>query len=137
MPITRARAVLVAIFLTGFVLQAIAVVYTFSKGEILSKEVLALLARLLAVYSVPLAVILGGVFGQHKGGLRRASGFAFWLAAVLAGIWNLLLMWRTIAFSLASEDSVPELSAYLETISSAGSFLVAGALAYFFTKREG
>ena len=137
MPITRARVALVALFLGGFALQAAAVVYTYTKGEILSKEVLSLLVRLLAVYSVPLAVIFGGVFGQQDGGERRAPSFAFWLAAVLAGVWNVLLAWRTVAFTVAAEDSVPELAEYLEAVSSAGSFLVAGALAYFFTKKEG
>jgi ascorbate-specific PTS system EIIC-type component UlaA len=135
MSITRARVALVTVFLVGFVSQVLAIAATYLKGEILSKELLALLVKILAVYSVPFAVILGSVFGESKGGVRRASAFAFWLAVILAAIWNLLLAWRTLTFSLATEDSVPELSTYLETISSGGSFLVAGALAYFFAKR--
>jgi hypothetical protein len=58
----------------------------------------------------------------------------------LAGIWNLLLFWRCISFGAAafnpnSEDNIEHLSSYLQSISSASSFLVTGALAFFFAKK--
>jgi hypothetical protein len=58
------------------------------------------------------------------------------MAMTLAVLWNVLLAWRSISFSLATEDSIAGLIAYLDKIAGAGSFLVAGALAYFFVSEE-
>jgi hypothetical protein len=116
----------------------------YSEEAISNKDLSSLIIKLLSVYSVHLAVIFGGIFAQqrnvnHKGRSARAAGLAFWLAIVLAVIWNLLLVWRSVmfgmaAFDVSSEDNVGYLSNYIESIASAGSFLVAGALTFFFSK---
>jgi hypothetical protein len=140
---TRARAVLVSIFVGGLVIQAIAVIITYSKGAIAYEDLTNLLLKLLAIYSVHLGVIFGGIFAQQQDAQKKsqtAPKTAFWLAVVLASIWNLLLLWRGISFGMAafnpdSEDNVDRLSSYLQSISSASSFLVTGSLAFFFTKK--
>jgi hypothetical protein len=49
-------------------------------------------------------------------------------------MWNLLLAWRSISFSIAAQDSVSDLIKYLDSIASSSSFLVAGVLTFFFAK---
>lgn len=135
MSLTRARAFIVATFLAGLVLQLLAVSLTYVRSEIGAKDLLDLIIKLLSVYSVPLAVILGGVFGDLKTA-GRASRLPFWLAFILSLLWNLLLLWRSIAFFLATDDRASRLLGYLDAVSAASSFLVAGALAYFFTAKK-
>jgi hypothetical protein len=141
MTITKARNVLVAIFLASLVIQIGAVILTYTEGAIASKDLSTLLLKLLAVYSVHLAVIFGGIFAQQQDGQPvQTPTTAFWVAVVVAAIWNVLLIWRSIAFCAAAfninlNDNVLSLSTYIDDVSKAGSFLVAGALAFFFTKR--
>jgi len=95
-----------------------------------------LLLKLLAIYSVQLGVVLGGIFAQPKSPLADPAPWLVWTALLLVLIWNLLLVWRSLAFTLAGAetDSVADLIKYLDGVSSAGSFLVAGGLAFFFGK---
>jgi hypothetical protein len=90
--------------------------------------------KIVAVYSVHLTVILGGIFAQPKGPLEDPPAPLAWTAITLAVLWNVLLAWRSLAFSMASQDSAPELIKYLDGVGSSTSFLVTGALAFFFTK---
>jgi hypothetical protein len=142
MTYNRARGVLIAIFVIGLVAQVAAIALTYRAGAIASGDLLDLIKKLLAVYSVHLAVIFAGIFAQkQRARSARVSGTTFWLAAALALLWNLLLAWRTGVFAAAAydpegEDSVAQLSSYIEGVASASSFLVAGALAFFFTKKE-
>lgn len=145
MTVTRARVVLVSLFLISLIVQAVAIIITYSEEAISNKDLSSLITKLLSVYAVHLAVIFGGIFAQQrnasqKGRSARVPGLAFWLAIVLAVIWNLLLVWRSVVFGMAafdvsSEDNVGHLSNYMDTIASSGSFLVAGALTFFFSKR--
>ena len=62
-------------------------------------------------------------------------------ALVLAILWNVLLLWRFAAFCYAAyhpaaDDAADKLSAYVEQISKASSFLVDGALAFFFAGKS-
>jgi hypothetical protein len=128
----QARFGLFGTFLGFFCLQVFA--FLEIRQHMWPQDLQTLLLKLLAVYSVPLSVILGGIFGQSRKPLTNPSPAVAWTAIVLAVLWNLLLVWRSISFTLASVDSVSDLVEYLDAIASAGTFLVAGALAFFFTK---
>lgn len=132
----RARAMLVSIFLSGLVLQLFGLTLTYLSGEISAKDIGILTAKLLGIYSVQLAVILGGIFGQHKSPPHIASSLPFRIAFVLSVLWNLLLTWRTVAFYFAENDLATDLVSYLDLVSGASSFLVVGSLAYFFAKQD-
>jgi hypothetical protein len=144
MPLVRARQLLVGIFLCCMILECVCILTVYSKAAITSDDVATLLVRVLEIYSVPLAVILGGIFARppsptQTGIIESAHPTAFWVAVALAVVWNALLLWRGAAFSVAAfrpsiEDNVTLFISYLEVVSKAGLFLVAGALAYFFSK---
>lgn len=144
MTMTKTRLILIAMFVGSLMIQATAVIITYSRGAIADEDLTNLILKLLAIYSVHLGVIFGGIFAQHQDsqqGVQAAPGTAFWLAVVLAGIWNLLLVWRSVSFGVAafnpdSEDNVDRLSSYLQTISSGSAFLVTGSLAFFFAKKN-
>jgi hypothetical protein len=140
MRVMPARVVLITVFLVGLAVQSGAIIFSYSETAIASGDLTNLLTKLLAVYSVHLAVIFGGIFAQQQEGKSpQVPAMALWVAVALAVIWNLLLAWRSITFALAAtdpsrDDSVGRLMSYIETISSTSSFLVAGALSFFFTK---
>jgi len=142
MTVTRARVILVGIFLVSLVIQVGVVVATYVEGAIAAKDLSSLLPKLLAIYSVHLAVIFGGIFAQIRATKQvNVQPMPFWIATVVAALWNLLLLWRSVAFGVAGfnvniEDSVSSFSTYLDDASKASSFLVVGALAFFFTKRN-
>jgi hypothetical protein len=142
MTVVKSRVVLTSVFVLGLVVQVIAVMLAYSKGAIASGDLISLLTKLLAVYGVHFAVIIGGILAQHQNAQpAQVSTIAFCLAVALSLIWNVLLVWRSVLFGMAAydvntEDSVIRLLSYLESISSAGSWLVAGALAFFFTKQS-
>jgi hypothetical protein len=132
---TRSRIGLVTVFLAGFVIQAAAIISTSLREQITSRETQDLLLKLLAAYSVHLGVILGGIFGQAKTRTTRVSPAPFWLAFGLALLWNGLFVWRALAFALLPVDSVKAFATYMESMAASSSFLVAGALAYFFASK--
>lgn len=141
MTVAWARVVLVAIFLIGLAVQLVAVMVAYSKNFIAYGDLTNLLTKLLAVYSVHLAVIFGGIFAQQQNDQQvLVTATPFRLAVALAVGWNLLLMWRSVMFGMAAfdpekDDNVDRLSSYIENIASASSFLVTGALAFFFAKK--
>jgi len=137
MNIKTARILLTTVFLVAFLVQVGAVFYSLWQGTIYSVDLTSFLTKLLAIYSVHLTVILAGIFAQHQreGPYQMDSAAPFWLALSVASIWNLLLVVRTLGFAFGSRDSIDDLVTYLTTISSSGSFLVAGALTYCFSKR--
>ena len=143
MTITRARVFLVAIFVGSLAIQLATIIFTYTRGAIAYDDLTNALLKVLAIYSVHLALICGGIFAQYqngRAGAETAPAMAFWLAVILVGIWNMLLLWRCLSFGMAainpdSEDNVEKLLTYFQSISSASSFLVAGSLAFFFTKK--
>jgi hypothetical protein len=128
----QARFGLLAIFVSCLGVQLIA--FFVAGHKMWPEELQSLVVKILAVYSVHLTVILGGIFAQPKGPLENPSGSLAWTSIVLALLWNVLLIWRSVSFSMATHDSVGDLMKYLDGIASASSFLVTGALAFFFTK---
>jgi len=108
--------------------------FSLVRDRMWPEDLLALVLKLLGIYSVPLGIILGGIFAQPKGPLHDPPAGVAWAALLLAAIWNLPLVWRSISFGLAQQDSVGDLIKYLDSVASASSFLVAGVLAFFFAK---
>ena len=126
------RNILFAVFIGGLALQC-ATLYV-SRAAIWPEELSGSLLTLLKIYSVPLAVILGGTFARPRGGAGGASATVCWAAIILSVCWNVLLAARTTAFGLARENSISDLIKYLESISAGASFLIAGMLAFCFGK---
>jgi hypothetical protein len=138
MSIGRARLTLFLIFVISFLVQVVAIFYSLRRGTIYGDNVTSFVKGLLSIYSVHLGVVVAGSFAQIRttGPARTASKTPFWTALVLAGTWNALLAGRTLYFSLGSNDSIDDLMAYLTMLASGGSFLVAGALTYFFSHKS-
>jgi hypothetical protein len=143
MNLNRPRAILVMIFLAGVVISLASVFVTYAKAVIASGDVVSLLLKMLEIYAIPFAIILGGIFARPSAPeptpeeSQRTS--AFWVAACLAALWNCLILSRCLLFLHASfepqsGDNVQMFNSYLDEISKGSSFLVAGALSYFFAK---
>jgi WD40 repeat protein len=135
MMMRRAQYALLGIFTGSLAVNATA--FLSVSRSMWPEDLQQLLLTLLAVYSVPLAVILGGLFGRRRQPLRAPPPGLAWTAILLAMGWNSLLLWRSISFSVASQDSPAHVIAYMNSISAAASFLVAGMLTFFFTSRAG
>lgn len=135
MNLARARNILVATFLAGFAVQTLAVGVMWMRGAMYGDQLTRVLTSLLTVYSVPLGVIVGGVFAQET---RRPNQRHAVLAVALAGIWNLLLVARTLSVGPGGggTDPIVELTDYWSSVSSGGAFLIGGVLAYFFASQE-
>ena len=143
---TQARTRLVWTFVIGLSVQCIAVVAAFTARAIATSDLIDLFKQLLSIYSIHFAIILGSVFG--KGGvspqIRKAESdtvLAFRVAFALSVLWNLMLVWRTLqfgvhAFEPQSNDRSDLLVTYLDAVAGASSFLIAGALAFFFGKSQ-
>jgi hypothetical protein len=136
---SRARSWLEAIFIAGFVVQVAATILVYLERAISSIDLTNLVVQSLETYSVPMAVILGGIFATKRAssGSTESSILAFWTAAVVAIIWNSLLVWPYVqfgyeAFDLTAVDTAQNVSLYVDQIAKPSSFLVAGALTYFF-----
>jgi hypothetical protein len=132
MTMNRVRFGLLAIFGVGLSIQLVAFLAVSSK--MWPEDFQGLIVKLLGLYSVHFGVILGGMFAQPKGPLEDPPAPLAWSAIFLATLWNSLLVWRSLNFSAAAQDSATDVTKYMDAVSSAGSFLVAGMLAFFFTK---
>jgi hypothetical protein len=133
--LAAARFTLLAVFLAGLALGIAIIGTTYWRGAIYANHLQQLILAVLAIYSVPLATILGGIFGQRDDPDRPIASPAFAVALTVAAGWNLLLLARVMLFGLAGEDSVEDVIAYLDAVAAASSFLVVGALAFFFTRK--
>src|SRR6267142_1093545 len=115
----RARLALLWMFVGCLILQC--GVLFLDRSAVWPEDLVTSLLTLLKIYSVPLAVILGSLFARPRATTSASPGIC-WAALLLAACWNLLLVWRTVACGFATEDSVSDLTKYLEAVSSAGSF---------------
>lgn len=120
-------------------IHVLAIFVIFHAGAIYRDDLTSLLPKILAIYSIHFAVMLGGVFGRKDSTrAKQVPAGMFWMALTLILIWNLLLVWRSVSFTLAAfqigEDKISDYVSYLTTVSSSGAFLIVGALAYFFSK---
>ena len=135
MTLNQAKLGLIGIFVGSLLVQAIA--FFAVSRRMWPEDLQSLIIKLLAVYSVHLGVIAGGAFAQEKARPPRTSTVASAAALLMALVWNLLLVGRSLSFAFARQDSAADLIKYLETVSDYGSFLVVGALAFFFTTSAG
>jgi hypothetical protein len=132
MTTNQVRLSLVVVFLGSLTIQAAAF---FNVGQYMwPEEMQALILKLLAIYSVHLGVIAGGMFGQSRMPDLRPGTATALTAIVMAVVWNLLLVGRSLSFVIWRQDSVAELIRYLGAVADYGSFLVVAALAFFFSK---
>lgn len=137
MTTTKARSALLYIFIFFFLFVNLLVIIPFIKGDYGSESLLNLTKKVLVTYSVHFGVIAGGIFGQESSEKMLASVIPFRLALVMALIWNILLAWRCIAFTFVEANTTDEeLGNYIDAIAPASSFLVSGALAFFFTNQK-
>src|SRR2546423_11061369 len=113
MSLTRARSLILSTFIAGLALQLLTVTLTYVKGEISSKDVGTLTVKLLGIYSVQMAIILGSIFGQHKSSARIAHRWPFQVALILSILWNLLLLWRTTVLYFATANHPAGLVSHL------------------------
>ncbi len=145
MKASRAQAILFVIFLASLVLQILIGILSYVERAIIGADLSTLTLKLLAIYSVPLAVILAGIFAKPskkagKAATATGSQMTAYSAIVLAAFWNVLLLARSLffgyaVFNQAVDDNINQLVSFLDTTSTASSFLIAGALAFFFTKQ--
>jgi hypothetical protein len=134
MTIRHSQLVLLAMFLTGLMIQLVCFGYSFLIGAVYVEDLQTMMVRILAVYSVPLGVIVGGIFGGAAERAAKASSGTFWTAAGLSLLWNILLLMRSLMFVIVQQDSITSLFGYIDAVSAASTFLIGGALAYFFAK---
>ena len=128
----RTRLALLGVFALCLAVQLIAFIAVADR--MWPEDLQSLVLKLLGIYSVHFGVILGGIFAQPKRVGRSPSAPIAWAAIILAVLWNVLLVWRSASFSMAKVDSATEVVKYLDSTASASSFLVAGALAFYFAK---
>jgi len=128
----QARYWLMGVFFAGLMLQLGALFHI--RNGMWPEEFQTVILRILGIYSAQLGVVLGAIFARPKAASASPSPGLTWTALALAFIWNFLLVWRTIAFSVSEQDSTTDLIKYLDSIAAGSSFLVAGALAFFFSK---
>jgi hypothetical protein len=130
----RVRYALMAMFLVGLIVQLAALIHV--RNAMFPEEFQSVLMRLLSIYSAQLGVVVGGIFAEPKGPSENPPSGLAATALASALLWNLLLAWRTVAFSVDEQDSPSDLMKYLDSIAASSSFLIAGALAFFFGKSK-
>jgi hypothetical protein len=134
-----AQTWILVLFLGAFLTELSLVGVSYLRQQVYSPDLLDLAQRFLAIYSIPLGVIISGIFAKSASGDRVAPKTAFWIAIALAAVWNLLILVRTLLFTFSAEDRVGSLLDYVNGVAAASSFLTVAALTYFFTtdpKRE-
>jgi hypothetical protein len=132
MTLNRVRYGLVFVFLAGMAVQIAC--FISSRGRMWPEDFNLLVLKILAIYSVQLGVVLGGIFSQVNVQTAGPAPSLAWTALLLAGFWNVLLIWRVMSFSFAQQDSVNDLTKYLDGVGAGSAFLVAGVNSYFFGK---
>jgi membrane protease YdiL (CAAX protease family) len=127
---------LLSIFLFFFAVQTVLLVVCQVTNGIGAEKLKDLIVQLVTIYSIPLSVILAGIFAKR----RRAAKLdgIFYASVVLAILWNGLFAWRTVELTLAAigvgVDNAKYFSEYLESVSKVSTFLISGLLTYYFAK---
>jgi hypothetical protein len=136
MTFEKLRNRILQIFIGFLIIHMICIIVPYFRGEMYSQEFIAIISKLLAIFGVHFAIIIGGIFGLQDEAYKKVSKNLAQVSLLLIILWNILLVWRSISFIISQDDPVKDLSSYLETVSAASSFLIAGVLTYLFTKRE-
>ena len=138
MSVVKARVILFIIFFLGLVLQVVAIQVAFSKDHIYAAERFNLIFILVQVYSVHLAIVIGGIFNASLPRSRRAEStpiYLFVIAVLLVLAWNGFLVWPSIAFGFMSRGTDTDLAEQFTQVSTYSSWLLAGLLAFYFSKK--
>ena len=134
MTVRNAQLMLLGVFLGGLLWHLACFGYSYYAQAIYVEDLQKLAARMLAIYSVPLGVTAGGIFGASSRQARRTPSSTLLAAASLCALWNVLLVSRTLIFAMASQDSITALLDYVDAVAAAGTFLIGATLAYYFAK---
>jgi hypothetical protein len=132
-----AQVWILAIFTASLVLELCLVGVSFIRGAIYADDFRDLTVRFLAIYSVPLGVVISGIFAKSASSNHLAPARAFWTAVLLAAVWNALILGRTLLFASSAEDQVTSLVEFVTATAAASSFLTVASLTYFFTVKKG
>jgi len=133
MTFRTAQLWILLIFIASLLLQLFLVAVDYGRNAIYSDDLRNLVVRFLAIYSVPLGVVISGIFAKSAPTEQLAPKRAFWVAVSLAAVWNLLIVGRTLLFTFSSTDAVSALVEYVDAVVATSSFLTVAALTYFFT----
>jgi hypothetical protein len=128
-----AQTWILLVFLAALLIELSLVGLSYQRREIYAQDLLDLALRFLVIYSVPLGVIVSGIFAKSASADRVAPKTAFWIAVALAAVWNLLILVRTLLFTFSRDDRVGSLVDYVNGVAAASSFLTVASLTYFFT----
>lgn len=131
-----AQFALGGLFLAFLVAHVVCFSVAYLMGAIDVEDLSNMTVRILAIYSVPLGVVLGGVFGGTSLPTDRGEFGVLCFALVLSTLWNLLLVVRSVVFVISegSPHAIAELFSYFDTLTAASTFLIGGALAYYSAK---
>jgi hypothetical protein len=136
MNVRHAQITLVALFMISLLLHLGCFGYSYISDAIYADDLQTLAVRILAVYSVPLGIMVGGIFGGSAKPADKAAGSTLWTAVALSLLWNVLLVFRSISFALSEQDSIASLLDYVDAVAGVATFLIGGALTYFFAKES-
>ena len=124
---------ILSIFMISLLLQLFLIAVDYGRNAIYPDDLRNLVVRFLAIYSVPLGVVISGIFAKSAPSTQLAPKRAFWVAISLAAVWNLLIVGRTLLFTISATDKVNALVEYVDAVVATSSFLTVAALTYFFT----
>jgi hypothetical protein len=132
----RAALIIIFIFLLSLVAHIAIQVAMWIHGAIYEENVREATLKILIIYSVPLAALLGPLFKKQNRASQRIPGTTYIVALSMSVIWNLLLVYRSVMFATQNDDQESTLFKYLDDVSAASTFLVIGVLSYFSTSRD-
>jgi hypothetical protein len=128
MTLVKARVSLFSLFVASLLLQVVAIEAAFQKGHIYSAERSNLIFILVQVYSVHLAIIIGGIFSaslaRTSNATKRTPGYLFCIAVVLVFIWNSFLVGPSLTFGFMGKGTDTDLADYLRQVATYSSWLV-------------
>ena len=130
----RARAVLAATWLGFFVLALGSILYLRLGNEIEADNVAAGMERINTLYAPFVGAILLFYWGARAPAAPKpvAAGGRFILALVVTALWNLMIMSFLFAPVVLKRGAIEDALAGLGTAGGLFTWLVAGALGYYF-----
>ena len=127
------KGLLLSIFLVGLIINYFAVGYLEAQEVIYDKDRIKLLEALFGLYSAHLGIIISALF-LRKNTVKSTSDFTFYIALVLAIIWNFLICNETINACRLKNIPYTELIGHWTLTSAIASFLVTGMISYYFNE---
>jgi hypothetical protein len=105
-------------------------------NEIFADQRTAMVLKLLKIYSVPLGVILGGIFARRGRATSGTGRFQSLAATAVVLLWNLTLLGRIIVFAVSKNDDIADVLSFIDQVASSSAFLITAVLAYYFAAPE-